>query len=160
MELKVFSLSFCNEKNRFDDHEMITFLQNKRVLEVREHFFIHAQNPNWVLLVSYRESVKVAALPSTKNSKPDWRAELEAPVRPLFDALRQWRNEKAKSDGVPAYVLLTNRQMAAVAERRPSTISQLQEIDGVGESRTERWGKEVLALIAAYISADEKNDHD
>ena len=48
--------------------------------------------------------------------------------RPLFDALRRWRNERALRVGKPPFVLLTNQQMAKMASRRPLSLTELKEV--------------------------------
>ncbi len=47
--------------------------------------------------------------------------ELEPEHRAIFEALRKWRNERAKRDGRPPYVLFTNGQLANIARARPDT---------------------------------------
>jgi superfamily II DNA helicase RecQ len=41
----------------------------------------------------------------------------------LFNALKKWRNDCARRDGKPAYVLFTNAQLAHMAQQRPTTSS-------------------------------------
>jgi DNA helicase-2/ATP-dependent DNA helicase PcrA len=67
---------------------------------------------------------------------------------PAFGALREWRLERAKADEVPAYVVFHNATLAEIAERRPSTLAELAGIPGVGPSKLERYGEDVLAALA------------
>jgi superfamily II DNA helicase RecQ len=57
-----------------------------------------------------------------------------------------WRTEEAKRLGVPAYVVLHDRTLAAVAQARPRNPSQLMEIDGMGPAKVERFGAAILRL--------------
>jgi DNA helicase-2/ATP-dependent DNA helicase PcrA len=66
---------------------------------------------------------------------------------PLFDALKRWRLERAKADGVPAYVVFHDSTLAAIAERRPRTSRELRGISGIGPAKLERYGPEVLAVV-------------
>jgi DNA helicase-2/ATP-dependent DNA helicase PcrA len=66
---------------------------------------------------------------------------------PLFDALKRWRLERAKADGVPAYVVFHDSTLAAIAERRPRTTLELRTIAGVGPAKLERYGLEVIAVV-------------
>ncbi len=150
MQVKVFTMRYSPEAGGFDDAEMQRFLENKRVLSVTEQFFEHEKIPTWALLVSYRDLAPPAALPRPVEARGrvDWRARVPEPDRPLFDTLRKWRNDRAKRDGKPAYVLLTNRQLAAVVERRPVSRAALEEIEGVGEARLAAFGDELIQVIA------------
>jgi DNA helicase-2/ATP-dependent DNA helicase PcrA len=66
---------------------------------------------------------------------------------PLFAALKRWRLERAKADGVPAYVVFHDATLAAIAERKPRSSRELRTISGVGPAKLERYGSEVLAVV-------------
>ncbi len=73
--------------------------------------------------------------------------ELAADLPPSFDALKQWRLERAKADEVPAYVVFHNATLAEIAERQPQTLAELARIPGVGPTKLERYGDGVLAAL-------------
>jgi superfamily II DNA helicase RecQ len=147
MKIRTFTLQLDPATGRFDDRELQEFLQHRQALDVSEHFFVHERIPTWALLVSYRETEQAGTGARRKGPRPDPAADLSAEDRPLYDALRHWRNERAKREGRPAYVLFTNRQMADIARRRPDGLSSLEEIPGIGEGRARDLGEEVLALV-------------
>ena len=66
---------------------------------------------------------------------------------PLFEKLRTWRAEKAREQGVPAYVILHDRTLAELAEQRPQSSSALLEIPGIGLAKADRYGKALLELL-------------
>ncbi len=66
---------------------------------------------------------------------------------PLFDALRLWRRSVAQAQGVPAYVVADDRTLGGIAAMRPGTIDALLEVPGMGRSRVERYGADILRLI-------------
>ena len=66
----------------------------------------------------------------------------------LFERLREWRAEQAQEASVPAYVVFTDATLIALAEVRPTTSAQLLAISGVGRTKLERYGADVLALCA------------
>jgi DNA helicase-2/ATP-dependent DNA helicase PcrA len=68
---------------------------------------------------------------------------------PLFDRLRDWRRDRAKADGVPAYVVFHDATLAAIADERPSSRAALASLSGVGPTKLERYADEVLAIVAA-----------
>lgn len=65
----------------------------------------------------------------------------------LFEILRKWRAERAHKDGVPPYVLLTNRQLLAVIKNRPQSKTEFMKINGIGQSKADRYGDELLNFI-------------
>jgi DNA helicase II / ATP-dependent DNA helicase PcrA len=68
---------------------------------------------------------------------------------PAFRTLRQWRLERAKAEAVPAYVVFHNSTLEQIAERGPRTLSELAAVPGVGPTKLERYGEDVLAALAA-----------
>ena len=66
-----------------------------------------------------------------------------------IEALREWRRREAARRAVPAYVVLHDRTLAALAAARPSTLDALSEIPGIGPAKLEAYGKELLALLGA-----------
>jgi superfamily II DNA helicase RecQ len=70
----------------------------------------------------------------------------------LAARLRAWRTAEAKRLRVPAYVLLHDRTLQAVALARPANGSQLLAIEGIGPAKAERFGEAILKLCAASSS--------
>ncbi|MBW6396549.1 DNA helicase RecQ [Roseomonas sp. HJA6] len=66
---------------------------------------------------------------------------------PLFDALRLWRRGVAQAQGVPAYVVADDRTLGGIAAARPGNIDALLEVPGMGRSRVERYGDDILRII-------------
>jgi len=64
-------------------------------------------------------------------------------------ALRGWRKERSSADGVPAYVVLNDRHLVGIAERRPATTRELSACPGIGPAKLAAYGDELLALVAA-----------
>lgn len=136
------------------------------VISAVEHFFEQGGLPHLLLVVHYRaiRPLREAAPSAAVMSRPAEvvvHAQLSVSEQELFDRLRAWRNSRAQADGVPPYVLLTNRQVAAVARRRPGTLTALREVEGIGEAKAGRFGSEVLAVVAhpaAPLASSEQTD--
>lgn len=67
---------------------------------------------------------------------------------PLVAMLRNWRAEKAREQGVPAYVILHDRTLRELAERRPNSPEALLGVPGIGLAKAERYGEDLLELLA------------
>ena len=65
----------------------------------------------------------------------------------LFERLRDWRRTRAGQDDVPAYVVFTDATLQLIAEHRPTSEEALLGISGVGRSKLERYGADVLELL-------------
>jgi DNA helicase-2/ATP-dependent DNA helicase PcrA len=84
----------------------------------------------------------IAATPARKLREAE-------PDDPLYAALKRWRLERATADDLPAYVVFHNSTLAEIAGRRPRDLSELSAVPGVGPSKLERYGSEVLAVLEA-----------
>lgn len=67
----------------------------------------------------------------------------------LVETIRAWRAETAREMSVPAYVVFSDATLAAIAEARPSEPAELLAVPGIGPVKVERFGAQLLALIAA-----------
>ena len=63
--------------------------------------------------------------------------------------LKTWRATEAKRLGVPAYVVLHDRTLKALALARPANPKQLLAIDGIGPAKVEKFGDTILAMCCA-----------
>jgi DNA helicase-2/ATP-dependent DNA helicase PcrA len=75
------------------------------------------------------------------------RAEAPQPEGPEYEALREWRLRRAKADELPAYVIFHNSTLAEIAARGPTSLAELALVPGVGPTKLERYGDEVLAAL-------------
>ena len=97
-------------------------------------------------------SADVTPMPKTKGTKRSPKAplpELEPDEARVEEALRAWRLERCRADDVPAYIVASNAVLQAIAIRRPKTPAQLLEVDGIGPTKLDLYGDEILALLDA-----------
>jgi DNA helicase-2/ATP-dependent DNA helicase PcrA len=66
----------------------------------------------------------------------------------LMEALRSWRLERSRADGVPAYVVAHDSVLAEIAARRPRSETQLARVPGIGPAKLDRYGTEILGVVA------------
>ncbi|WP_051442430.1 ATP-dependent DNA helicase UvrD2 [Saccharomonospora iraqiensis] len=65
----------------------------------------------------------------------------------LLARLQEWRRERARELKVPPFVVFTDATLSAIAEQRPTDESALVSIAGIGATKLERFGGEVLAVV-------------
>jgi len=69
----------------------------------------------------------------------------------LFERLRAWRTETAKTHGVPAYVIFHDATLKQIADTRPQTLDQLRAISGVGAKKLEAYGANILGEVTRSV---------
>ncbi|MEU4013232.1 DNA helicase RecQ [Streptomyces pseudogriseolus] len=75
-------------------------------------------------------------------------ADLPEELRPAFEALRAWRAEQAREQGVPAYVIFHDATLREIVTVWPTSVEQLGGIGGVGEKKRATYGEGVVAVLA------------
>jgi len=70
------------------------------------------------------------------------------PDDPLYAALKRWRLQRATADDLPAYVVFHNSTLAEIAGRRPRDLPELGTVPGIGPAKLERYGRDVLRVVA------------
>lgn len=84
-----------------------------------------------------------------KSAKAD-RAEPTGPeAAARREALTAWRSERSRADGVPAYIVLDNATLDAIAESAPGSLVALGRIKGIGPTKLDRYGDDILGVVAA-----------
>ena len=107
---------------------------------------LFAEGPVRLLLPSERTGKKAA--------KPGSRTRAAAPAmtpadEALFEALRTRRLELARTDGVPPYVVASDRTLRELAELRPKTKAGLEGVFGIGPAKAAKYGDDFLAVVRA-----------
>jgi ATP-dependent DNA helicase UvrD/PcrA len=66
---------------------------------------------------------------------------------PIGEQLRAWRLERARTDGVPPYVVFHDSVLHAIADAAPRSLGELSQVVGVGPAKLERYGPAVISLL-------------
>jgi ATP-dependent DNA helicase RecQ len=74
--------------------------------------------------------------------------ELSPEAQAVFERLRAWRTGVAKELGMPPYVIFHDSTLRQIAGSPPTTLAGLALINGVGETKLERYGQQILAVLA------------
>ncbi|MFT2692095.1 DNA helicase RecQ [Clavibacter zhangzhiyongii] len=83
----------------------------------------------------------------TTRAKGGQVVDLPEEAQGLFEALRAWRSEQAKEQGVPAYVVFADVTLREVATVRPQDLGQLAGVTGVGQKKLDTYGEGLLAVV-------------
>jgi len=67
--------------------------------------------------------------------------------RELYDRLKDRRNEIARNEGIPPYCVVPNITLVEMVNRNVSELEKLLDVPGVGPSRLEKYGRELLSVM-------------
>ena len=91
--------------------------------------------------------------PTAKHPKAARRVAEAAPLSAadgeLFGRLRDWRSERAKQDGLPAYVVFHDSTLRELAQNRPLSVGDLEGITGIGVKKRDTYGEDLIAIMTS-----------
>ncbi|AJC57783.1 DNA helicase RecQ [Streptomyces sp. 769] len=105
-----------------------------------------------------REPEKPARAAKAKAKGKRAPVDLPEEALPVFEALRGWRGRTAKEQGVPAYVIFHDATLREIAVTRPTSITELGTISGVGENKLAKYGEPILEVLTGGGTADKGTD--
>ena len=111
---------------------------------------IHAERPVRLLLPAVERPAPPAlrTRANQRSSVPDGDA-LDHQARTLFEALRRHRQEIARREGVPPYVVASDRTLRDIARLCPQTLEELELAHGIGPAKIHKYGAGLLEIIAS-----------
>jgi len=160
IEIRVMTVPLDPRTGLFDDSAVRAYLADREVLRAEPHFFTHEGRPRCCVYLEtrLRQGVPDPKPPQSRpapQGKPDadreaflrLLSELDETERARYDRLLQWRREAARREGVPHYVLLTNRQALDLARRAPPSLEGIGQVKGIGRRRVQQHGREILEVL-------------
>jgi DNA helicase-2/ATP-dependent DNA helicase PcrA len=144
-------------RQAFDDEEALE--EERRLLYVgitraRVHLALSwaerrgaARRPSrFIAGLGDRSGSAVSRAPVARDPRPTGpRGAGALPDTPEIAALRAWRTARAKADEVPAYVVAHDATLLAICEARPTSLAALGRVKGMGPTKLDRYGTEILA---------------
>jgi ATP-dependent DNA helicase RecQ len=169
MRAKILTLRYSATLGGFDDTPLSEFSRDKEIIAVREHFYVVHDTPHITCVLTYQDAIvspQVQALAATvaapsprteshprarwteaRRGAPDPCEGMSAAERLLFNDLREWRSKQAHEEGLPNYLILTNRQLVELVRRRPDSATALGNISGLGAGKVQRYGGALLSRL-------------
>ncbi|MGB6245168.1 DNA helicase RecQ [Gordonia sp. (in: high G+C Gram-positive bacteria)] len=103
--------------------------------------------------VMLREDAKAPARARKAARGVSAAPDLSEQDRGLFEVLRRWRTAVAKEAELPAYTVLSNKTLEELAHVKPTNRDELLAINGIGQNKLDKYGDQVLEILADFESA-------
>jgi len=144
--------------------ELNRFVRGHRILSVQRELVQESGGVYWAVCVEYLPAAPGGGTNAAQSSgsagkpKVDYKEVLSETDFAVFSRLRQLRKEVAEREGLPVYAVFTNEQIAAMVSARVDSLGAMQKIEGVGESRIEKYGALFLSLLKSSNGASHEED--
>ena len=101
-----------------------------------------------------RRQSRQSAKERSRQSAADFEANNDPRTIALFEELRAWRSDVAKERSRPAYTVFADATLRDIAVVKPTSLPRLSLIHGVGATKLQEYGSQVLALLRDFEAGD------
>jgi superfamily II DNA helicase RecQ len=149
MKVQAFLIRLSNQHLEGDTQRINEFIEFVDVKNVMSEFSI-GETEKWSILIFY-EDQKAEGTSSISNkisySKDTELTDLE---NEIFEALKEWRLDKATDMGIPAYIICSNAELIGVVKMKPQNKQDLLQIKGFGDHKVAKFGSDIIALLNSF----------
>lgn len=147
MQFKLFTIPVFD--NGSDVEEMNRFLRANRIVEVENELVTNKNGAYWCFCIRYIE--KNLNEPVARKNKVDYKHLLDEATFEKFSKLRTIRKKVAADEGIPAYVVFTDEELAGLAKLDTITPQNMLSVKGIGDKKVEKFAK-------YFITKDQSNE--
>lgn len=158
LHCRTFNISLTNAFADMDDEVAVNeFMQQVHVSKVYASI-VNDRDPYWSILVFYSDepisSEETFHTPSSEKSLPERTADiiLTPEEDEVYQALRQWRNQRADEEGLKPYIIAHNRMLKEIVRFKVTSTQDLLDIRGFGSRRVEKYGDDIMAIMQHFTS--------
>jgi superfamily II DNA helicase RecQ len=116
---------------------------------MERHLIDQGSNSFWTICVEYLKSVSTDPTrnQNLSRNRVDYKSILPPDEFEVFSRLRELRKDIAQAEAVPVYALFSNEQLAQMVQRRCRSNGDLAQIEGIGESKIEKYAERFLPTL-------------
>ena len=149
MQIKLFTIPIGDSGAALD--EMNRFLKGNKVLEVQNQLISNENGAYWCFCVRYIE--KDLSQTMYSKTKVDYKQVLDDATFQKFSKLRAIRKKVAADEGMPAFAIFTDEELAGLAKLETITEKTMLSVRGIGDKKVERFAKH-------FINNSEQSEQD
>jgi len=137
------------------EQELNGFLASHKILSMERHLIDQGSNSFWTICVEYLKSVSADPTrnQNLSRNRVDYKSILPPDEFEVYSRLRELRKDITQAEAVPVYALFSNEQLAQMAQRRCRSKSDLAQIEGIGESKIEKYADRFLPTLLSLGGA-------
>jgi len=147
MAFYFFTIPVSNSKQ--SESELNQFVSQNKILTTDKQFVADGSNSFWSICITTIQSEEVfnSKKIKSKRSAIDYKDVLSVEDFTVFAELRKLRKEISDSQGIPAYAVFTNEQLAKMVTENITSKAEMLKVNGVGQSRIEKYAESFLAIV-------------
>lgn len=136
MQIKLFTIPI--DSPEAVQNELNAFLRGNKILEVESHLHSNAKTAQWCFCIKYLG--QPFTYPHEKKEKVDYKTVLDEGTFQKFVHLRERRKKLASQEGLSAFIIFTDAELAELAKLDMITEKTMLTIKGIGEKKVRKYG--------------------
>ena len=140
MQIKLFTVPVGDSSTALED--MNRFLRSNKILEVHDQLVSNENGAYWCFCVRYIERTLNSV--SNDKRKVDYRKVLDDEIFKKFSRFREIRKKVAADEGIPAFAVFTDEELAGLAKLDTITEKNMLSVKGIGDKKVERFSKHFM----------------
>ena len=122
------------------------FLRSHRILRVEKEFVPAGTNSQWCFCVEYLEGGEPQKRSGKKSTRIDYREVLPQEAFARFARYREIRKALAAQEGIPPFIIFTDKEIAAMAEAEELTPAMMRSVKGIGEKKIAKYASHFISI--------------
>jgi len=143
MKIKVLKIRILDEFQNDDETLVNNFLSRYDVVDMNSKL-VQDEINYWSVLIYYQEKFKQSGSSKMNISSEE---ELSDEEKIIYNKLKDWRYEKSKELNQPPYIIFHNTHLMSIAKFKPCNLQDLEQINGLGESKIKSYGIEIIEVL-------------
>ena len=145
MQIRIFNIPLTDTGELLA--ELNRFMAGHKVLEVEQRFFQNEKGGCWSFCVRHIQGSPAGGHTSgSGKTKVDYKQVLSESEFAVFSRLREIRKLLSAEDGVPAYAVFTDEELAGIARLGELTEKGMLSVPGIGEKKVTRYGSQMIEM--------------
>lgn len=152
MQIKFFTIPITGVNDYSE--ELNSFLLHHKIIEVEKQLIQTATGAYWCIYINYTSGVGTSD--NKPNEKIDYMKELDAETFAKFSKLRSIRKELSVEEGISAYIICTDAELAEIAKLPELTLNKLKTVKGMGDKKMEKFGEKIIQRFNKLTNEKDK----
>ncbi len=154
---KTFRIRLSEDHRNGDESLLNDFLESVLPKQIESQLIHHPTDPFWSVLVMYAPQEGVV-LADGERILFDTYEPLTSEEELLFMKLKSWRNDRAKNESVPDYMILHDAHLMTLVKLRPETADDIQKLKGISTRKAEKYTDAILDFFRKEGKKLKEND--
>lgn len=143
MKVKVLKIRISDQYQNMDEAVVNDYFERYDIITINTKFIEDDIN-FWSILLHYNDKSHIQKSNKISIKSEDQLSEEEMII---YNKLKSWRSEKSLELKLPSYVIFHNTHLMSIAKFKPSNVEELEHISGLGKTKIEKFGTEILEVL-------------